>query len=150
MYSHGVPGYTHCKLPSPKRQQAEFTKQATLHLREAFRSLRRLCFWKLSRRLIRKTAKTSLVRGLSPVIESVLFALSASAGFAFPTEPPSQPAVANVGIIYDGPDGPLADGYLAAHYVKNLLGHFGLRGELVRLADYQADQLTRYRATFYI
>ena len=150
MYSHAVLGYTQCNLPPPEREHGELTRQANLHIGKAFRSLLRLWFSKLSRLLIPKTTKTSLVRGLSPVIESVFFALSASAAFAFPTVPPSQPAVANVGIIYDGPDWPLADGYLAAHYVKNLLGHFGLRGELVRLADYKAEQLTRYRATFYI
>jgi uncharacterized protein YdaL len=84
------------------------------------------------------------------VTDSVFFALSACAVFATPAQPPPQPAAANVGIVYDGPDLPLADGYLGAHDIKNLLGHFGLRGELVRLADYRPDQLTRYRATFYI
>ena len=84
------------------------------------------------------------------VTESVFFALSACASFASPAQPPPQSAVADVAIVYDGPDWPLADGYLGAHYVKNLLGHFRLRGELVRLADYRPNQLTRYRATFYI
>lgn len=150
MYSHTVLGYAQRNVPSPQRQQAKFTKQTTLRLGAAFLSMLRLRFWRPSRLAIQETAKTSLVRDLSRVIGSVLFALCACTAFAFPTQPPSQPAVANVGIIYDGPDWPLADGYLAAHYVKNLLGHFGLRGELVRLADYRADQLTRYRAAFYI
>jgi len=65
--------------------------------------------------------------------------------------PPSpQPATSTVAIIYDGPDLPLADGFLGAHYIKNLLGHFALRGELIRLADYQPGQLSRYRAAFYV
>ena len=61
------------------------------------------------------------------VTDSVFFALSSCAVFATPAQPPPQPAVANVGIFYDGPDLPLADGYLGAHDIKNLLGHFGLR-----------------------
>jgi len=61
-----------------------------------------------------------------------------------------QPAVANVGIFYEGPDLPLADGYLGARYVENLLGHFGLRGELVRLSNYQQGQVAHYRAAFYV
>jgi hypothetical protein len=54
-----------------------------------------------------------------------------------------------VGIFYDGPDLPLAEGYLGAHYIKNLLGHFGLRGELIRIEEYRPGQLARYRAAFY-
>jgi hypothetical protein len=54
-----------------------------------------------------------------------------------------------VAIFYEGPDTPLAEGYLGAHYIKNLLGHFGLRGELVRITDYRAGQLGQYRAAFY-
>ena len=84
------------------------------------------------------------------VTNSVFVAVSAGAVSPTLAQPPPQSAVANVGVVYDGPDWPLADGYLGAHYIKNLLGHFGLRGELVRLADYRPDQLTRYRATFYI
>jgi uncharacterized protein YdaL len=64
--------------------------------------------------------------------------------------PPPQPATATVAIIYDGPDLPLADGFLGAHYIKNLLGHFALRGELIRLADYRPGELSHYRAAFYV
>ena len=63
---------------------------------------------------------------------------------------PQQPATGTVAIIYDGPDLPLAEGFLGAHYIKNLLGHFALQGELIRLADYQPGQLSHYRAAFYI
>ena len=55
-----------------------------------------------------------------------------------------------MGIFYEGPDLPLAEGYLGAHYIENLLGHFGLRGEMIRMADYRPGQAARYRAAFYI
>ena len=67
-----------------------------------------------------------------------------------PVQPPAQPSSPNVGIFYEGPDLPLAEGYLGAHYVKNLLGHFGLRGELVKVTEYRSGQLSHYRAAFYI
>lgn len=53
-------------------------------------------------------------------------------------------------VIYDGPDLPVAHGYLAAHYISNLMGHFGLQVEAIRLKDYRAGQLSRYRAGFYV
>ena len=70
--------------------------------------------------------------------------------YGSPLQPPTQPATPNVGILYEGPDLPLAEGYLGAHYVRNLLGHFGLRGELVRVTEYRSGQLSHYRAAFYI
>lgn len=70
--------------------------------------------------------------------------------FASTAQPPAQPDVANVAILYDGPDQQVAHGYLAAHYVKNLLGHFGLRGEMIRAADYRSGELAHYRAAFYV
>jgi hypothetical protein len=85
-----------------------------------------------------------------PTVSAVLSVLSAAAMFAASAQPPAQPKIANVGIVYEGPDLPLAEGYLGAHYIKNLLGHFGMRGELVRLADYRPGQLVNYRAAFYI
>jgi len=66
------------------------------------------------------------------------------------TPAPPQSVSGTVAIIYDGPDLPMAEGFLGAHYIKNLLGHFELRGELIRLADYQRGQLSHYRAAFYI
>ena len=38
---------------------------------------------------------------------------------------------ASVAIYYDGPDQPLAEGFLDAHQIQNLLGHFGLSGEII-------------------
>jgi hypothetical protein len=82
-----------------------------------------------------------------PKVSAVLTVLSAVV--AASARPPAQPRIANVGTVYDGPDLPLADGYLDPNYIKNLLGHFGMRGELVRLAEYQPGQLANYRAAFY-
>jgi hypothetical protein len=79
-----------------------------------------------------------------------LIAWRGGVAFAAPAQPPAQPDVATVAIIYDGADLPVAHGYLAAHYVKNLLGHFALRGEVIRLADYRPGQLAHYRAAFYV
>ena len=70
--------------------------------------------------------------------------------FADPPQPPRQPDTSNVAIIYDGPDQQVAHGYLAGHYIKNLMGHFGLRGELIRATDYHPGQLAHYRAGFYV
>jgi uncharacterized protein YdaL len=70
--------------------------------------------------------------------------------YGSPLQPPAPPAIANVGIFYEGPDLPLAEGYLGAHYVKNLLGHFGLHGEIVKVTEYRSGQLSHYRAAFYI
>ena len=46
-----------------------------------------------------------------------------------------QPATA-VAIFYDGPAQPLAEGYLDARHIENLMGHFGLASEVIPLADY--------------
>ena len=86
------------------------------------------------------------VRMIVPIVNALL----ASGMFAAPGWPPVPPGVANVGIFYEGPDLPLAEGYLGAHYIENLLGHFGLRGEMIRMADYRPGQAARYRAAFYI
>ena len=80
----------------------------------------------------------------------VLAALSVCAIAVAQAPPSPQPTTASVAIIYDGPDLPLADGFLGAHYIKNLLGHFALRGELIRLADYQPGELAHYRAAFFV
>lgn len=87
-----------------------------------------------------------LFRTLRLLLAGVCVCITAAAQ----TLAPPQPVSGTVAIIYDGPDLPLAEGFLGAHYIKNLLGHFGLQGELIRLADYQRGQLSRYRAVFYI
>jgi uncharacterized protein YdaL len=57
---------------------------------------------------------------------------------------------ASVAIYYDGPDQPVAEGYLDAHQIQSLLGHFGLRGEMVPLEQYRPGQLARYQAAFFL
>ena len=86
------------------------------------------------------------IRTLSLFLAGLCVCVTAAAKTPFPL----QPASGTVAIIYDGPDAPLAEGFLGAHYIKNLLGHFELRGELIRLADYQPGQLSHYRAAFYV
>ena len=86
-----------------------------------------------------------LLRGLS-------FAALALVAIAWPLvcaqiPPESRPSVA---IYYDGPDQPLAEGFLDAHQIQNLLGHFGLTGEIIPVANYRPGQLDRYRAAFFL
>src|SRR5512134_1724433 len=75
-----------------------------------------------------------------------LAALSLPSVFAQAT--PAIPA--SVAIYYDGPDQPLAEGFLDAHQIQNLLGHFGLSGEIIPIANYRPGQLARYRAAFFL
>ncbi len=56
---------------------------------------------------------------------------------------------APVAIYYDGPDRPLAEGYLDARQIQNLLGHFELAGEIFRVDGYRAGDLSRFRAAFF-
>jgi hypothetical protein len=56
------------------------------------------------------------------------------------------PSTSAVAIYYDGPAQPLAEGFLDAHQIQNLLGHFGLSGEIFRvtpIAVVSASRLTR-------
>lgn len=55
-----------------------------------------------------------------------------------------------IAIFYDGPQPTLAEGYLDATQIANLLGHFGLRGKIEPLANYQKGQLAAFRATFFV
>ena len=61
-----------------------------------------------------------------------------------------NPASQTVAIIYDGPMDYQAKGRIHALFVENLLGHFGLTGEIIPAVEYQPGQLQRYRAGFYI
>jgi YD repeat-containing protein len=90
-----------------------------------------------------------------------LFALSFIAAIGLPAQTP-QPAPAAppqrpVAIIYDGRAEQEAQtvsyqlkGYIHALFIDNLLGHFGLTGEIIPLKAYQAGQLQRYRAAFFV
>lgn len=57
---------------------------------------------------------------------------------------------AAVAIIYDGPDGPRAEGFLDGRQIQNLLGHFGLTGDIVHLDDYKRGLIAGYRAAFFV
>ncbi|MBI3693482.1 MAG: polysaccharide deacetylase family protein, partial [Acidobacteria bacterium] len=73
-----------------------------------------------------------------------LAALGMAAASAQSTRP------AEVVVFYDGPQQPLAEGFLDAHHIQNLLGHFGLRADLVPLAEYRPGRLAAYRAAFFL
>ena len=59
-------------------------------------------------------------------------------------------AAPSVAIYYDGLPSPAGEGYVCAHHIQNLLGHFNLRGEVIPVASYRAGQLFRYRAAFFL
>ncbi len=54
-----------------------------------------------------------------------------------------------VAIFYDGETRPMAQGYLDARHIENLLGHFGLRAEVRPIGEYRAGELAHYRAAFF-
>jgi len=62
----------------------------------------------------------------------------------------NAPSTSAVAIYYDGPAQPLAEGFLDAHQIQNLLGHFGLSGEIFPVAEYSPAHLLRYRAAFFV
>ncbi len=76
-----------------------------------------------------------------------LFLAVAGAGMAA-AQGPQEPQT--VLIVYDGATDYQAKGYIHALFIENLMGHFGLSGEIVPQAEYQAGQLQRYRSGFYI
>src|ERR1700690_746766 len=65
---------------------------------------------------------------------------------AFAQTAPQQ----TVAIIYDGTTDYQAKGYIHALFIDNLLGHFGLTGEIIPSGQYQPGMLQRYHAAFYI
>jgi hypothetical protein len=76
------------------------------------------------------------------------FALRAQPARTPPPGDSEKPA--EIAIFYDGPTQPLAEGYLDALQIENLLGHFGLRGRHIPIAAYQPGELAGYRAAFFI
>ncbi|HYM10019.1 MAG TPA: DUF2334 domain-containing protein, partial [Bryobacterales bacterium] len=78
-----------------------------------------------------------------------LILLAVSTAAAQPASPGAAPDPATVAILYDGASRPLSEGYLDAHNIQNLLGHFGLRAEIFPIASYRPGQLARYRAGFF-
>ncbi len=79
---------------------------------------------------------------------STMMALMAALSLA--ASPQTTPAANLVAIYYDGPAQAIAEGFLDAYQIQNLLGHFGLTGEVMPIASYQSGQLSRYRASFFV
>jgi hypothetical protein len=61
----------------------------------------------------------------------------------------AQPGATAVAVYYDGPSTPLAEGFLDAYQIQNLLGHFGLTADIVAVDRYGPGQLDGYRAAFF-
>jgi len=68
------------------------------------------------------------------------FALSAT---SVPAAPPPRPA--EVLIIHDSLPGPIPSGVVDGNNIIDLLGHFGVKGELVAFEDYKAGEIARHR-----
>ena len=85
------------------------------------------------------------VRGIGNWIFSLILALI----LWFPANAQSTPQQ-TVLIVYDGPTDYQAKGAIHALFVENLLGHFGMTGEIVPSGQYQPGMLQRYHAGFYI
>ncbi len=75
---------------------------------------------------------------------AILALFSFCAGSACGVEPNA------VAIVYDGPSDNQAKGYIHALFIENLLGHFGLSGELIPARDYEPGELAKYRAGFFV
>src|SRR5437867_5309295 len=60
------------------------------------------------------------------------------------TRPAVLPA-ADVLIIHDSLPGPLPSGLVDGNNIVDLLGHFGLKGNLVSLEEYKPGEISRYR-----
>lgn len=52
-------------------------------------------------------------------------------------------------IIYDGPDETNSE-LMTSRYIANLLGHFGIKPEIVRAIDYAPGTLSRFSTTFLV
>jgi hypothetical protein len=50
-------------------------------------------------------------------------------------------------VTYDGP-ADSGDGLITARYVANLLGHFGIKPEIVNMSNYSSGQCERFGVTF--
>lgn len=90
---------------------------------------------------------------------TALMLMPAAAADKTPPQPAAPSLPQTVAIIYDGRtdlerQGSVAayqiKGYIHALFVENLLGHFGLSGDVIEMADYQPGQLQHYRAGFFV
>jgi len=62
---------------------------------------------------------------------------------------PASQAAIRVLLVYDGKPDPSSEGYLSAHYIANLLGHFEAQWELRPLDQYRRGDANRYDAVFF-
>jgi uncharacterized protein YdaL len=58
---------------------------------------------------------------------------------------PAASPPADVLVIHDSVPAPTAPGLIDGNNILDLLGHFGLKGTLIRCEDYRANDLNRYR-----
>lgn len=62
---------------------------------------------------------------------------------------PGAQAATRVLVLFDGRQDPSGEGYLNAHYIANLLGHFETQWELRHLDQYRRGDAHRYDAVFF-
>ncbi|MGH2376557.1 MAG: DUF2334 domain-containing protein, partial [bacterium] len=62
---------------------------------------------------------------------------------------PGAQAATRVLVLFDGRQDPSGEGYLNAHYIANLLGHFETQWELRHLDHYRRGDAHRYDAVFF-
>src|SRR5437773_10234776 len=73
----------------------------------------------------------------------LLLALTLGIRHSQDAKPPRPPS--DVLVIHDSLPGPLPSGLVDGNNVLDLLGHFGLKGDLVSLEEYKAGDIARYR-----
>src|SRR5437867_11635843 len=73
----------------------------------------------------------------------VLLALTLRIGQSQDAKSPRSPS--DVLVIHDSLPGPLPSGLVDGNNVLDLLGHFGLKSDLVSLEEYKAGEIARYR-----
>ena len=88
--------------------------------------------------------RTQAHQRLRQVVKALAVAILTLSSTSAQSSPPT------VAVYYDGPDLPLAEGFLDAHQIQNLLGHFNMTGEIIPLANYRPGQLARYQAGFFL
>ncbi len=74
---------------------------------------------------------------------SVILLFSAVGGICAPRPAPAPPA--DVLIIHDSLPGPIPAGLVDGNNVLDLLGHFGLKGQLVSLEEYRPGEVNRHK-----
>jgi uncharacterized protein YdaL len=75
----------------------------------------------------------------------LLFSFGASGDISRSEPLPEKGPPAEVLVIHDSLPGPLPPGVIDGDNILDLLGHFGLKGTLIRIEDYRSGDLSRYR-----